>query len=123
MDIDTIFDPVISDCLARLRSRNRKVDSRDVQTIFTPVFMAIAKATGNEARQRTLVRQWTGTTAPGQVTEDSLRTFVSRLVEAGQPPFDLEAMRRKQAALEAELAAPIRATERPNVEAESLLVH
>jgi hypothetical protein len=111
------YELVLDDCLARLRTGNKKVDERDVRTIFEPVFMQIAKATGDDARQRTLVNKRLGDWQPADITDASLRTFVSRIVEAGTPPvpaFDMEEARRKMAEIERELAAP-RNPERPLV--------
>ena len=104
-EIWNLYELVLLDDIARLRSRNRRVDARDVKTIFEPVLLQIAKAAGGYARQRTLVHNRLGDWLPADVTEQSLRTFVSRIVEAAAPPFDLAAMRARQRELERELSA------------------
>jgi len=100
-----MFELVINDCLARLRSRNRKVDATDVSSIFKPVLMSMARATGNHVKQRTLIHTRLGDWAPADVTEQSLRTFVSRIVDAAIPPFDRAGMLARQRELERELSA------------------
>ena len=104
-EIWNLYELVLADCLTRLRKRNRRVDARDVHTIFEPVLLQIARAAGGYTRQRTLVHNRLGDWAPDQVTEQSLKTFVSRIVEAAAPPFDLAAMRARQRELERELSA------------------
>jgi hypothetical protein len=102
-----LFEPVLLDDIARLRARTRRVTTDDVRTIFNPVLMAIAKAAGGLTVQRTLVRSRLVDWEPEKVSEASLRTFVSRLVEAGAPPaptVDFDALRRRSRELLLECA-------------------
>ena len=116
MDANTIlkiFEPMLTDGLTRLRSRNRKVDNRDVVTIFGPIVQSIARAAGGNPGDA--VAGLADTWEPADTNMGRLEGLVRAIVKAAAPPIDFEAMRRKQEELEAELAAPMRSLDRPNV--------
>jgi hypothetical protein len=111
-----IFEPMLTDCLARLRSRNRKVDAKDVRVIFLPVLRSIARLVGGD--KKNLVNNRLSDWEPADVNERSLQTFIGRIVEAATPsvaPAELAEMRRKVQQLNEELSRPVD-VQRPPVE-------
>lgn len=95
--IKTIFEPVITDALARLQKRT-KANGDDVARIFRPLFESVKRAAGGgEAVIAEQLASWD----PDEVNEARIYAAVRDIVNAA----GLDAARRRQAELEAEMAS------------------
>lgn len=106
MNIEKIFEPILTDALGRLQKRH-KATAADTYRIFTPVFAAIARAAGTPKTIDLALD-------PSAVTEESLRALVREVFTPVVSAEDLVMMRRKTADLERELAQ-VRHPDRPAV--------
>lgn len=110
-EILRIFGPMLDDGLLRLGKRTGRVDNRDIISIFSPIVVCIALAAGADAASATgRLTSW----CPADVTQEALRGLVRGIAESAIPAVDWDAVQRKQAELEAELAT-VRGAERPSL--------
>ncbi len=100
MNILETFNPLLSSALERYQRFNNP-EARDLHKIFGPALATIANVAGvDQSRATKLIDSWD----PASVTADTLRAAVAELTK---PTIDVEAIRLKQAALDAEIVGDL----------------